>query len=163
MDDIIDKILTNKELNQDELAEITLDDIIKTTSYKILKSKNKEYVFNKLQDLLPKEEKRLLKEESVKKKIDKAYFICNNCGFTKPIDEGTLIFSRVSSDISQNYSGSDLNDMKYSSIIPRTRKYICPNLECESHTDPRKREAVLFRMNNTLKIKYICLSCGEQF
>ena len=162
INELIDKILTNT-IEQNDLSGITLDILTKSVDYKKLKAKDKEYVYNKLQDLLPTEEKKIMKEEAVTKKIEKAYFICNNCGYTKPIEEGTLIFSRVSSDISQNYSGSDLNDMKYSSIIPRTRKYLCPNKECESHTNPIKRDAVFFRLNNTFRIKYICLACGTQF
>jgi hypothetical protein len=163
IDALVDKLMADKEITSEELKDVSLDMLTKNVEYKKLKSKDKEYVYNKLQDLLPKEEKKIIKEETVAKKIEKAYFICNNCGFTKPIEEGTLIFSRVSSDISQNYSGSELSDMRYSSILPRTRKYICPNKECESHIDPAKREAVFFRLNNTYKVKYICITCGEKF
>jgi DNA-directed RNA polymerase subunit M/transcription elongation factor TFIIS len=159
---IIEKILKNQEVLPENVVNLNLNTLIKEVSYKKLKVKEKELVYNKMQELLP-ENKKLIKEMSDKKN-DKAYFICKNCGFLKPINDGTLIFSRVSSDISQTYTSTDkasLKAMANSDILPRTRKYICKNSKCISHKDPTKREACFFRMNNSYKIKYICLACNN--
>lgn len=160
---IIKKIINNELLSKDMIINISLDELSKSPSFKKLKIKQKEYVYNKIQDLLPVDKKKILSDDNVYQPKDSAYFICNNCGIMKKINEGTLIFSRVSSNIAQSYSTSDYNSMVYSDILPRTRKYICPNDTCDSHTDPIKREAVFFRMNNTFKIKYICTACHTSF
>lgn len=155
---IIDKILNKKEVTKSDIEKFDLEQLIKEPTYKKLKQEQKELVYNKIKELLPIDKSSMQKEGPV----DKAYFICKNCGFLKPIDDGTLIFSRVSSDISQSYTSTDqasLTAMSNSDILPRTRKYVCTNASCISHTDPTKREACFFRMNNSYKIKYICLAC----
>ena len=158
---IIEQILSGHDV--DDIENLSFDDFIKSPSYKKLKSKQKELVYNKIQDLLPNENKKIIKEGDVKPQTEFAYFKCNNCGFLKKIDDGTLIFSRVSSDISQSYVTSDISTMVHSDILPRTRKYICPNDKCVSHKDSMKREAVFFRMNNTPRVKYICTACNTNF
>jgi hypothetical protein len=156
-EEIIKKILDNTELTDEDIDFVNLNELIKNNSYKRLKIKQKELVFNKIQDMLPNEKKQFLKDNQVKASTEKAYFICNNCGFMKKIADGTLIFSRVSKDKAQSYATSDIQNMIHSDIIPRTRKYICINPECESHKNPNKREAIFFRMNNTFKVKYIII------
>ena len=157
---IINKIINNEGLEKTEVEKLLLDDLIKDASYKKLTSSQKELVYNKIQQMLPVD-KELLQEQGGIVTPDKAYFICKNCGFLKPISDNTLIFSRVSSDVSQSYTSSDISEMAYSDILPRTRKYICTNDKCISHKDPSKREACFFRMNNSYKIKYICLACNN--
>ena len=125
-----------------------------------LKSVEKEYVHNKLNDLLPLNKKKIADGKQI---TDNAQFICNNCGYTEKIKAGTLIFSKYSNDISQSYSTDDSSIMEFSDILPRTRKYKCPNSECVSHNDLSKREATFFRMNNNVKIKYICNACHTSF
>lgn len=156
-EDIIEKILSDKPVTEN-ILELNFDDFIKSSEYKKLKIKSKELIFNKIQDLLPTE-KKLISKETTKIPTDIAYFICNNCGYLKKISEGTLIFSRSSKNIAQLYATSDINMMTNSDILPRTRRYICTNDSCISHKDPAQREAIFFRMNNTYKIKYICLAC----
>lgn len=155
---IIDKIINKEEITKADVEKFNLENLIKDPTYKKLKVDQKELVYNTIQQLLPAEKKIKEKEEAP----EKAYFICKNCGFLKPVDDGTLIFSRVSNDISQSYTASDsasLTAMASSDILPKTRKYVCTNSNCISHTDPSKREACFFRMNNSYKIKYICLAC----
>lgn len=162
-DEIINKIINNEQISKSETEGISLDDLIKSNSYKKLKFKQKEFVFNKIQDLIPIQEKKIIKEQQYKQPTEKAFFICKNCGFLKQIEEGTLIFSKVSSDLAQSYTTSDFIDMANSDILPKTRKYICPNDKCPSQSDFSKREAAFFRLNNSYKIKYICLTCKTTF
>lgn len=160
---LIQKLLHNHKIDSETVISIDLNDIIKGDEYKKLDVEQKELIYNKIQDLKPIEEKKESLEKNITKQSEKAYFICDSCGYLEPIKEGTEIFSRVSSDIVQNYAGSEIGDMKFSSILPRTRKYICPNKDCESHENISKREAVFFRLNNTYRIKYICLVCDAIF
>lgn len=162
-DTFIQKILHNHKIDDTSIDTINFDDLLKSDEYKNLSVENKELVYNKIQDLKPTDIKKTTYEKNMAKTSEKAYFICDSCGYLKPIDDGTLIFSRVSNDIVQHYASSEVNDMQYSSILPRTRKYICPNTKCISHTDDSKREAVFFRLNNSYRVKYICLPCGTVF
>lgn len=162
---IIKKILDKQELIFDDIKELKIEELVKHPAYKKLKMKQKEYVYNKIQDILPKNEKKILIDQPIKtlSTEEMAYFICNNCGYIKQIEPKTQIFSRTSTMISQSYDINEYKDMLYSDILPRTRKYICPNEKCESHKDPTKKEAIFFRLNNSYKIKYICTACKTDF
>ncbi len=138
--------------------------LTKSMEYKKLKQDEKESVFNKIQDLMPKKDKKLVENKPVDASDDNlAFFVCSNCGYSIKINEGTRIFSRTSDDVSQTYGTDDYSDMLHSSILPRTRKYICPNKKCESHKNPIKREAVFFRKNNSYEVVYICGACETTF
>ncbi len=158
------KSIINKEEAVGDVSKLSVENLVKSPAYKRLKTKQKEYVYNTIQDLLPKEDKKLLQEKADKfGDQNRAFFVCNNCGFLKKIEPKTLIFSRTSETISQSYNVQDFSDMLDSDILPITRKYDCPNEKCESHKDTSKLEASFFRLNNTNKVKYICRTCGTDF
>lgn len=157
---VINKIINGEDISSDDTKGLSLDDLVKENTYKKLSAEQKELVYNKIQQLLPID-KKSIEENAGTPTADKAYFICKNCGFLKPIEDNTLIYSRVSSDISQSYTSSDISEMINSDILPRTRKYVCTNSKCISHTDPSKKEAVFFRINNSYNVKYICLACKK--
>jgi hypothetical protein len=161
-EEIITKILMKEVLEEEIIKILKIDDITKQESYNNLKLSNREYVYNKVMELTKMHEENL-KNIDIKKPLSDMYFICKNCGTTKKIKENTLIFSKVSSDISQSYVAPDLSSMKYSDIIPITKKYVCPNRKCVSHDNLEKREAKFFRLNNSYRLKYICLACDEIF
>lgn len=159
--DLINNLLNNENVSIDD---ISVDDFIKSQEYKKLTPHDKEIIYNKLQTILPKNKKKIMLE---KPKIDiesnLAFFVCNNCGFSENIEEDTLIFSRSSDSISQTYGGDDYKNIINSNILPITRKYICPNKNCESHKVPEKKEAKIFRKNNSYNVIYICITCGTSF
>ncbi|ARF09494.1 DNA-dependent RNA polymerase subunit Rpb9 [Indivirus ILV1] len=157
---VINNIINDEEVTESDTKDITLTELINEPHYKKLSSDKKELVYNKLQQLLPVDKKEVEANAGTLSQ-DKAYFICKNCGFLKPIEENTLIFSRVSNDISQSYTSSDVSDMANSDILPRTRKYICSNKKCVSNSDPSKKEAIFFRVNNSYNIRYVCLACKK--
>lgn len=167
--DIIDKVINNTFISEDEVKDIDMEKLTKQPEFKDLKSKQKEIVFNKIHDLLPTEKKKVKNiqdDGSEKEDINEnllAYFVCNNCGYSEIIKPGTKIFSRTSESLSQNYTVNDYSEMVNSDILPRTRKYVCPNNECVSHKDISKREAVFFRLINSYKIKYVCTACDTDF
>lgn len=164
VDDLIEKILQDEEINKDDINGITLQDLSKNNMYKRLKSKQKEIIYNKIQDMLPKEEKKIVQEQiDVKEDDIYALFECTNCGYLKKIDPGTRIFSKSAKTVSQNYTVTDYKDMIYSDILPRTKRYVCPNDKCISHKDISKKKAVFMRLNNSNIIKYICTACNTDF
>jgi hypothetical protein len=161
-DDLIKRILAKETIDDSQVQGLTIDNLLKQEFYNSLKPTHREYVYNKVLDLTKVQETKL-KNTEIKEQGDEVHFICNNCGTTKKVKENTLIFSKVSNDISQSYIASDLADMQYSDILPVTRVYICPNEKCESHTNLEKREAKFFRLNNSYRLKYVCLACTTTF
>jgi len=156
-DELINQLIENEEI-EETIEDLDVEDVMKSDAYKKLKSKQKEYIYNKLQDLLPLDKKKLEYEDV---QTELVYFICKNCAFMQKIEPGTLIYSRVSGDIAQSYSVEDNRMMKYSDVLPFTRKYNCSNSNCPSHKDVSKKEASFYRMNNTYKVKYICHACNN--
>lgn len=154
------KMAIANELQEADIKDLDMTDFINTYEYKKLKTKQREIVYNTIQDLLPNDKKNI--EQTVKNTND-IYYKCRNCGYFEKLPARTLISTIVSNNISGNYAISDASNMKYSEIIPFTRKYLCPNEKCISHKDPSKKEAKFFRNNNQYNIKYICLACDTQF
>jgi len=164
VDVIINKILKKEELENDLIESLDINNIVKNIAYKKLNIKDKELVFNTIQDLLPKEKKKLNELKFDTTLTDnKAYFMCNNCGFIKNIEPKTLIFSRRSDSMTQNFGTKGYKHLLNSNIVPRTKKYICPKQDCISHKDLDKKEAIFFRTNNTYNVKYICRACETIF
>ena len=155
--DILDK---KKELDTEEVKKLSMKDLTDANSYKKLTSEQKELVTNTLSDIIPSSKDTLIKKTD---KQSQVVFICTNCGYSKKIEPKTKIFSRISTEVSKNYSTNEFKDMINSDILPRTRKYICPKKDCASHKDPSKREAVFMRRNNSFRVVYMCTSCESIF
>lgn len=156
-DKFINRIL-NDEVDDDLNVDLlSADDLAKNSTYKKLKSKQKDKVYNKLIELLPLEKKNLPKANKINKNI--VYFNCTNCGYKEPVKDGTIVFSQTSGDVSQVYVSPHLKTMKHSDILLNTSKYICDNPNCVSHKDLEKREAAVMRQNNSYKSILICKAC----
>ena len=162
-EELINKILTKKPITSDDIKKIQFDKFNKHRAYTKLTSKNKNLVFNTIQDMLPKKSKKIMKTIIDDRKHQRdAYFSCPNCGYTEKIKPDTLIYKKSShKNITSGYT--DQFDMIWSPIIPRTSNYMCLNKKCESHTQPEKRAAVFYRLGDTYNLKYICLVCRTVF
>lgn len=157
---IINKILNNT-IEEEELKKINEEAIINDKEYKKLNKKNKEYVYNKIREL--RRDHLEKKIEKMNDNIDTGYFICNNCKYYEKIKSGTMIFKKSSENVSKQYKVENYKVMKNSKILPITREYICPNKECPSHKNIKLKEAKFFRINNSFKMKYICMACEYVF
>lgn len=163
LDDLINKILNGDVINLKNIGTVTLTQLSKNPTYKKLQGKNKELVYNKFSDLLPKKITDDNKELVVS---HTAFFLCKNCGHNEPIKHGTAVVRRSTDDLQNIGSGGDnskYKNMIYASYIPRTRNYVCPNSQCKSHKDHNAREAVFFRQNNSYRVQYVCTACTAQW
>lgn len=156
--------LTLSGISEDEISKnvkkINIYKFLKSKEYKKLTSKEKEIIYNKIQDVIPIEQKILIKNKSVDiNESNMAYFICKNCLYNVPIKDGTKIYSKTSSEIKSNYTDNNMEVKLHSNILPITRKYICPNKSCDSNKYPERKEAVILRNNNSFSITYICKIC----
>lgn len=159
---IIDAMINNDDINFKDI-EPYIDTLLKSTYYQKLPQIQKSYVYNKIQDMLNLEKKEIEPMTKNKSEPGKAIYLCKKCGYNQDILPGSEILNRASQNMAQNYTVSDYKDMLNSKILPYTRKYYCPNNECKSHTDPKVREAIFFRLNNTYQVKYICTACKTDF
>lgn len=134
-----------------------LYDITKSTLQQVLSdSPNEISSSSKNETSLQSEKKNNSDEES---KIIAA-FICFNCGNQEPIKNKTLILSKIAEQSNDFEDVSYYKNMINAPYLPRTRKYICPNKDCISHTKHDKREAVFFRIGDSYKIRYVCTACS---
>jgi len=93
-----------------------------------------------------------------------AYYICKYCYWSQKIKPGTQIMTKINSNSETTYLNLNKHKNKINSnILPFTRNYICPNKNCDGNKDKIKHEAVMFRVNGTMQIMYICRACNETF
>lgn len=153
---IFEKYKTGKPLNAEDLDKITMQDIKNDSRYdNDLNVKNKA----KFRSWLKQANPNFVNEEPKKQKlgVSKAYFICKSCQNTKPIEPGTVIYSR-SFGTNTTVEAVDYTYTIYDNTLPRTRNYICKNSKCESHKNDDVREAVITK-NNIEQIVYVCTNC----
>jgi hypothetical protein len=156
------EVITNILDDTEDIPYVSTQKIIKSREFRKLMDDDKK----KVKDFLKTMEKTNKESEEKKiggdKKINKIYFVCNNCGNYEEIHDETLIagkyFGTYAINVSYNYS-----DYANDSTLPITRNYICHNKECESHKDPKKKQAVFFREINTYNVRYICKTCGTSW
>lgn len=148
---IVDDIVAGKDVVIPKTAQI--DEFVKSPAYKKLQIKQKEFVFNKLKDLLPADVMNKTENDFG----NKAYFECTNCGFMEQVKEGTMIINN-SYDSQNVISDNITKDILFAKELPITRQYICPNKSCKSHTDHTQRAAKYTRTAG-FKLRYACESC----
>ena len=106
----------------------------------------------------------LLNYDTIKNKTvydSNIYFICNNCNSSFEIEPGTLILSTNFDINNQNIQQHDFKFKIMDPILPRTKDFICPKKECDSHKPENniKREAVIFRESKSFITRYVCTMC----
>lgn len=153
IEQIIEKIANNKNVDDAELGDFKLEQFLKHKTYQKLEKKIKQNVQLKLTSFYEKIED-----------ATSAYYHCAICSYSKPIDAGTLIASRMSSGATNMYINMDkLKNRVNNSILPYTRNYICTNPKCVSHNDHTKREAVMFRIGSSVQMWYTCCACQNSW
>jgi len=163
-EDIVNKIINNNDVPFDDINNLDIGLFLKSIAYKKLNSKKKELVYNKIQDKLPESKKVLIQNKTTDvNESNAAFFICKNCIYNVPIKENTLIFSKSSSDITRSYTSTTDANKIHSTILPMTRKYICPNSTCDSHKNFAKREAIMYRIHNSFGVRYKCTTCLREW
>lgn len=122
------------------------DDLIKNKRYEKLSDEHKE----KLESLF----------ENKTDIVIGAEFKCNNCGFTEGINS-TILLYRIDNKMSNTNikSMEENNILGYDPALPRTKDYICKNVNCITHKDKKNKEAVFYRDTNSYQLNYICTVC----
>lgn len=155
---LIDNIIKNK-IDKKQYKNINVTDL--KYSLKKYYQKNKlvediELLYNKIIDKLnlPNIPKNL--GNKIKKNM---YYICNNCGYSEKIKNGTKIFSSEPYTFSNSNTLFDCDKYINNNTLPLTKNYTCPNINCETHNNSSLKEALFFRINTSYKLQYICKIC----
>lgn len=147
--EIIVRLSRDEKIAESELSDYRMEQFTKHKTYQKLEKKIKAAVQVKLLSFFEKI------EDSTS-----AFYVCKNCMYSKTIDEGTLISSKTGLGGNNSYINPDkLKNRIHSKILPYTKNFICIKKDCESHTNPKKKEAVFFRVGDSLQVWYTCRSC----
>ena len=143
---IIGKLEKGESVPDTDFGEFRLEQFTKHKAYMKLDKKIKPTVQAKL--------------ISYYEKVDdatSAYYACDICSYSKAIEPGTLISSRMSTGVTNTYMNFDkLKNRAHNKMLGYTRNYICVNKNCVSHGDHSKREAVIYRVGNSIQAWYTC-------
>jgi len=152
-DDIIEKIEKDEQISEQELSKIDFILLQKTQTYKDKNPKIKTKIRKRLDELI---DKKNTSDSNVN-----AYYVCNNCSYNEPIQRNQLIASRLSDATTSKDNEYELKyrNKIFSSIIPSTREYKCPNEKCDTHTGKAPLEAKFCRTKGTTNLWYICVAC----
>jgi len=146
-DDFINLVLESGFVGITKL-KFSKPELLKNKNFKKLSSDQQQNILNKY-------------SEFSTDKTNDAFFICNNCNYHTKITSGTKIFE---TSFKENKITDDslLNLRIMDNTLPRTKDFICPNENCNSHKkeNEKTREAVFYRpYNNRYDVKYICSEC----
>ena len=150
-DDKIERIISklSKGENVDNLENIRIEQITGHESFSKLDKQKKASILSKLESIFEPQDDSTA-----------AYYVCKTCSFSKKIETGTLIASKIGVSTQTNYLSMDRFKNKiYNRALPLTRRYICPNRECPGIKDPSKHEAVMYRIGDTMQMMYTCCAC----
>jgi len=131
---------------------------------KIEVSALKTKLMGKFKKNTKKVDELMLHYETIKNKTiydSNIYFICQNCNSSFEIEPGTVILSTNFDVNNQNIQQYDFGFKIMDPTLPRTKDYICPKTECDSHKPENnvKREAVIFRESKSFITRYVCTMC----
>jgi len=88
-------------------------------------------------------------------------FKCNNCNYSHPITQTTLLY-HISMDNINNIKPSTLVENELitkNPLLPHTRDYICKNSKCKTHSDSSIKDAIFTKNKDNYKVNYICCIC----
>ena len=151
------KTLLQSDSIPDTINIPSISDITQSNEYKILSIEDQELIYNKIQEILPKDKKKLIDKKTPLPNTKLIYYGCPDCSYYKELQSKTLIYSETKNKFDKNIP--DFSYMVHNSILPRTTQYTCINDKCTSHT--QGGVAVYMRHNN--KIIYICETCKYQW
>lgn len=105
---------------------------------------------------LYKKFKSLIKQQ---KNVAQFIFLCNSCNTSYVIQPGTVFYNISFDTKNRTEDDEDVNVKIFDPIQPRTKDYVCPKRECDSHKDTSNKEALFYKTGHGYHTKYICCMC----
>ena len=150
--DLINAVINDDDSNDSNLKILfTEKDLLKNREYKKLDSNDQKAVLAEF------------KSSNIETTSSSMVILsCNKCGHSQKLKPGTVVFkgenqSSASEDMSVASSRPKDN------TLPRTKDYICPNSDCESHKKSQgiNKEAIFYRpVHGSYALKYMCTLCN---
>ena len=139
------KLIKNKEDLSNYIAsgDFTIDDV-----------KNSKY-YQKISSQTQKTIEQIF--ESITSGIS---FHCNNCNYKDVIKKSIQLYKiDLNSEVAETKSKEDNKLISKNPILPRTKDYMCKNINCITHKDDTNKEAVFYKANNSYNVTYVCSIC----
>lgn len=138
------KLIKKKEDLSNYVAEdFTLDDVKDSKYYQKISSKTRQSIEQIF--------------ESISSGIS---FHCNNCNFKDIIKKSIQLYRMdLNSEVAETKTLEDNKLISKNPILPRTKDYMCKNLNCITHKDESIKEAVFYKANNSYNVTYVCTVC----
>jgi hypothetical protein len=146
---------------------LTPEDVIKRiradkdlTNYFVKFDRN-ELIKNKKFKKLSKEQQDSIDLLYQSYSFDGIEFKCLNCNFSKPINYSIKLYEiDLNDDNVSTYKSVEDNKLIVANpILPRTKDYNCKNMNCITHKDNSKKEAVFYKDKRTHNLIYVCGVC----
>ena len=144
------KLLNDKDINLNKYTmNFKENDLLKNSKYKKLSKELKEVIKNMFEDI------------SMFENIE---FKCLNCNFRKPITSSIKLYEiNLLEDNNKKIKSIEDNKLLFNNpIYPRTKDYTCKNLNCITHKDETKKEAIFYKDKN-YQLVYICGNCNSNW
>lgn len=155
--DIISLIL-NDNLNLNNLnINFNLKKILKSSEYNNLNLEEKEIIYNKIQEVLPKFDKKLFEKNLKNTSLLNLIWACKECNYKIPLKKTEFLYTETRTKFYKN--NKDYTYMINNPCLPRIDNYVCINKDCKSHNG--KKLAVIIKDNNNTI--YICTICKNQW
>ena len=141
--DAFKKLEENEDLTKFK-ATFSKDDMAKNKKYQKLKEEEKIKM-------------NALFEEIVS---SGAEFKCENCSYSKQINETTLLYQVNLEDKNNKVKSLEENELLCKDpLLPHTHDYTCKNPSCITHKDTKLKDAVFYKERSSYKVNYICTVC----
>ena len=142
--EVLKRLKANKDLSNYKTS-FPKEELTEHKIYKKLSNENKEML-------------NVLFEDN--KTFGGIEFKCINCNYRKPITETIKLYQmNIKSQYNVYRSIEDNKLLAINPIYPRTKDYICKNIECETHKNEKIKEAVFFREKDSYELNYLCTIC----
>ena len=149
------ELIKDDNLNLNNV-NIKLNKILKSTEYNSLSLEDKELVYNKIQELLPKYDKKIFEKNLQNNAKLNIYYSCKECNYSSLLEPGTVLYSE---NKEKKYYNKDYVHWINNPCLPRTDNYKCINESCQSHKGD-KLAVIIKDNNNTI---YVCTICKNQW
>lgn len=98
---------------------------------------------------------------------NKPYFYCSVCNNYEEIKPGTVIDIINGVDQTIYIPKENVNKIRNKKInksLLRTKNYICQNPKCQTHKNPKEKEAIIeYVSHDSYIIRYICCVCDHSW
>ena len=151
---LVEAIL-DEEIDAQQLKQINLDSLFSSKDFNDLDEDEQAHIEEQIDKILETSTK-LKGSASMNRN---AYYVCNVCGFNKPIEPNTTVYTKIIIDKNELIDMKTIKMLIHDPILPRTRAYDCINKKCLSHTSKSDEKEVTIYKDKISRVVYICNIC----